>query len=133
MSDPKDQLTDDEYAEYLAKSNSFCGRLWANMNTTTTEGEDSLASISELYESLTTGDEEEHQQQQPSQDSNTSLDDDQFALFTDEILSSTFIISDPDEEFFDLFEEDVRLDLTRRRVILEDRIRMAAPTTNPCA
>lgn len=125
MGDQKEQLTDEEYDEYLRQSSSLCGRLWANLNSGEEESEASLSSISELYESLT---EEELE----------AVEDQPFSDSTDDILSSTFIVEeDADfsttfsrEEFFDLME-----DFGDGGIVLEERIRVAVsrPTTSPCA
>lgn len=128
MGDQKEQLTDEEYDEYLKQSSSLCGRLWANLNSAEgeEESEGSLLSISELYESLTGEEQEEAAEDQP------------FSGSEDDILSSTFIIEDDTdfsaafsrEEFFDLIE-----DFGDGGIVLEERIKMAVsrPTTSPCA
>lgn len=149
---PKDQLTDEEYVEYLANSNSFCGRLWANLNSDD-NGEDdpSLTSLFSMcsgeYESLTdvTDDLNESTTASAANTSTTvsvsSIDDLQFndTDFGDiDILSSTFIIDEDmsafsQDEFFDLLDSGD--DDYEKKVIIEDHVQMAKlrPTTNPSA
>lgn len=77
----KQQLTDEEYLDYLTASRTFCGRLWANMirgSSSNEEGEEeetstSMFSITELYKSLLELDEnaldevEEEEEEPPEQ------------------------------------------------------------------
>lgn len=130
--DQKEQLSDEEYAEYLAQSESFCGRLWANLNaqadcTTDT----SEFSISELYESF--AEEEEHEELERV----TTAEDHRLSVeFTDPVLlSSTIIVGEDTEvEFFDFSDEDG--DFGRRSTgVLAEQLKSSrtTPTTNPCA
>lgn len=145
MGDSKDQLTDDEYAEYLAQSDSLCGRLWTNLNLDQDQDTTvSVFSLSELNDSFV---------EAATRDTSTSsslstfstvvaaLEDHPFADLNDEILSSTFIIEeDPDfsagwsrNEFFDLLEDDGG-GLGRRDIMEQcNRLAVGKAMTNPCA
>lgn len=117
-------MSDEEYLQYLEQSESLCGRLWANLNAD--DGEDpEILSVSDIYESLAV-DEEEGQRDERS----FSFCEVDGPEFTDEILSSTFIIDD-DPEFFDVF--DVLANDFSRIVFLEESKALRKPTTSPCA
>lgn len=130
--DTKDHMTDEEYGEYLKQSQSFSGRLWANLDSREEMDLDdsgaSTWSISDLYESS-----------EPS--TSTRMDDRPIPEFShDDMLSSTFIIDDTelaaslsrDESWDDTWDygEEALIQL-----IIRDNGAQALgkPMTNPCA
>lgn len=139
----KEQLTDEEYLDYLTASTSLCGRLWANLNQEE-ETTESTFSISDMFESILDAEDgdallEENQGSSADESSSTSSNVEEpqlvFSDFADEVLSSTFIIDeDPDfsqDQFFDLDDSGDY----GRRIIIQDHLRMTLGqcTTNPCA
>lgn len=151
----KEQLTDEEYLDYLEGSNSLCGRLWANLNANQDQDQESagsIFSISDLFESILDAEEEDRDvlrertegssARESSESSTTTAEpsiDDPLLFFSefvaDDVLSSTFIIDeDPDfsqDQFFDLDDSGDY----GRRIIIQDHLRMTIGecTTNPCA
>lgn len=143
--DPKQQMTDEEYGEYLKQSDSFCGRLWANLDSR--EGVDlddsgaSTWSIGDLCDSYLQEDLDDPGSPYPSTSSSGHMDD---PPFPEDLLSSTFIIDDAelaaglstDDDFTEDMEDstDYGEEALVKLIIKDNGARaLQRPMTNPCA